>query len=397
MARPRQTTPWLDQRNGIYYAFWTVSRVDPRGKSISETKRFSLRSRDRAEAEVRFGTFLVEGRSIYANSGGDAELTVARILDDYFQEHVQEKVKDKVRQENAIRHLKAFFKDDPVKSIDIPKCRAYAGARRRGDVATQRDNRGRKSLAGVDATIRRELVTLRAAVGHAIRMRRLTDLKSHEMPQFEYPRDRRDAEETGEAPWLTKTQFAALRAAAAKNVADLAQAALAATTKDDQARLRIRHEVARRLRDFIDIAYYTGSRRNAIETLEWRQVKFADNRIHLAKPGEQRTKKRRPVVPIDKELRPLMERLHAERENEWVLGSPNDLYRPFAQLCRSIGVDGSPHILRHSRVTHLLQDRVSIYDVARLIGDTVATTDRVYGHHSAEYLAEALDRAGKGE
>jgi hypothetical protein len=34
----------------------------------------------------------------------------------------------------------------------------------------------------------------------------------------------------------------------------------------------------------------------------------------------------------------------------------------------------------------MLMDK-PIYDVAKLLGDTVATVEKVYGHHSPEYLA----------
>ncbi|WP_082312373.1 site-specific integrase [Chelatococcus sp. CO-6] len=171
-----------------------------------------------------------------------------------------------------------------------------------------------------------------------------------------------------EAPWLTHAELAMLRAAATG-----------------------------RLADFIEIAYYTASRKRAVETLQWSQVRLAEGKIHLAKVGERKTKKRRPIVPIDAELRPTLERLHQEhvaekRATDWVLGTPTSLYRPFVKLCASLGIKASPHILRHTRATHLLMDGVSIYDVARLLGDTVPTVERVYGHHSAEYLAKSIEK-----
>ena len=50
----------------------------------------------------------------------------------------------------------------------------------------------------------------------------------------------------------------------------------------------------------------------------------------------------------------------------------------------------TPHVLRHTRATHLLQKGVAPYAVASLLGDTVATVLRVYGHHCPNYLAEAI-------
>jgi integrase len=49
-----------------------------------------------------------------------------------------------------------------------------------------------------------------------------------------------------------------------------------------------------------------------------------------------------------------------------------------------------------SRATHLLQAGASIYDVAKLLGDTTATVERVYGHHSCESLGKNLDQFDNG-
>jgi site-specific recombinase XerD len=45
-------------------------------------------------------------------------------------------------------------------------------------------------------------------------------------------------------------------------------------------------------------------------------------------------------------------------------------------------------MLRHSRATHMLMDGESIYKVAKLLGDTVSTVEKRYGHVSVEYLME---------
>jgi len=63
-------------------------------------------------------------------------------------------------------------------------------------------------------------------------------------------------------------------------------------------------------------------------------------------------------------------------------------------VCCSPSKKSSPHILRHSRATHLLQEGIAIFAVARLLGDSVATVERVYAHCSVAYLAEAISDDG---
>jgi integrase len=104
------------------------------------------------------------------------------------------------------------------------------------------------------------------------------------------------------------------------------------------------------------------------------------------------------VVPIDPRIRGTVERLVIEAEargDEYLFGNNRSMYRAFRDHMILLGYIGRshPHVLRHSRATHLLQDGVPIFDVARLLGDTVATVERVYGHHSADHLAATLGRA----
>jgi integrase len=336
MPRKRRTIPWLEIRDKTYYVFWTD---DATGK----TKRISLRTADSLEAQHRYAAFLAKGHEIF--NPAPNSITVSQALDQYKTEHVDRNAIAHTRAGTCLKHLKLFFKDTPLSEIDIPASRTYADARR---------------LAGVvDATIRRELVVLVAASNHALKWRRITLDK---MPSIELPHEARE-----ETQWLAKNELELVL----KN-----------------ATVPLRH--------FILIAYYTAGRRRSIEQLRRDQIDLRQGRINLqasdATVLQRKSKKRRPIVPLFPEIRPAIEKLLIDSPNEYLFGGQVDFYEPFKELLESLGLGAKafPHVLRHSRATHLLQDGVSIYDVARLLGDTIVTVDRTYGHHSPEHLAETL-------
>lgn len=321
---------------------------------------------DAAEAQKRFANFLLQtagGTTIAAQprSARLAPLTVTKALDDYLKEHVASRVIDQVRPENAARHLKAFFGSALLRHVDISSTREYAAARRSGRVGGGQKHYGNRRRA-CDSTIRRELTVLIAAANHAARWRRIAP---NEMPSIEKPLEARR-----EAPWLTKAELREVMATARGH-----------------------------LRNFILVAYYTAGRKTSVQSLTKRQVDLSNNTLNLSARGattlERLSPKRRPVVPIDPALRPVIRRLLRGSPNSaWLFDEPRDMYRPFRQHMAALGLahKGGPHVLRHTRATHLLQDGVSIYDVSRLLGDSVSTVDRTYGHHSADRLGLALRR-----
>lgn len=346
MPKQDKTIPWLERHdNGVFYVHW----YDPVAK---RTQRVSLRTRDSGEAKDRFEAFLREGGEIQAPRTG--ELTVSRALDDYYKEHVEVKVVDVNRQRDIIRHLKAYFGDQILATVDIPASLGYAKVRRDGTIGGGSRTVSSKASEG---TIVRELGVLSAAARHALKWKRIVELPSIEMP----------------------------RAARA--------------TQDDEALYYTKHEIEQLimaadgdLKHFITLAYYTGARRRSIEHLSVRQIDWVSNRIHLKTPGKRSTKKRQPIVPIFPQITETLHELLG-RDKLLLLGG-RDFYRSFTALARMIGLDndgrGNPHLLRHSRATHLLQDGAKVYTVAKLLGDTTTTVERVYGHHSSDHIADEI-------
>lgn len=341
MPRAVRDIPWLGTVNGVYYVHWY-------DKESSRTKRISLGTKDAGEAQTRYALFLSQGSDIY--SGRTARLTVEQALDDYYREHVAVETAAAWRQEIAIRHLKSFFAGVDIPDVDITLSRAYAA------------HRGRENIS--NGTIRRELNALAAAANHAVKWKRMP---AADLPSIELPKTHKDPA-LADDEWYTHAELARLF-----------------QCEDD------------RLRHFIRIAYFTAARRRAVEWLTLGQIRRIGPRntwrINLAAPGEKRTKKRKAIVPLFREIESDIAALEAATETDLLFGHHSDFYHRYRDHCEAIGLahKRNPHMLRHSRATHLLHDGKSIYAVAQLLGDTVQTVERVYGHHSVEFLSETLD------
>jgi len=63
----------------------------------------------------------------------------------------------------------------------------------------------------------------------------------------------------------------------------------------------------------------------------------------------------------------------------------------FRRLCKECSITASPHVLRHTAVTWLIMDGVPLSEVARLLGDSEKTVEKVYGKHAPDYLRRAVN------
>lgn len=341
MPRKRRLVPWLDTIGDVYYAFWYNAEK-------RRTDRLSLGVTDPGKAEVAFTAFLNERHQILDVASGAALLTCGDALTHYWVEHVLHGVVDQARTKSKIKYLRLHFERIPIPSVSIQTSRDYVVKRREGAIGKP---------AG-DGTIHTELTTLVAALHHEEKWKRIPNGSAPyiEKPSKPAPKER----------WLTTDELRQVVEAAEKR--------------------------ALPLWGFVNIAYYTAARRRSVETLTWFQWPEESERINLNPVGRRQTNKRRPIVPTDPALKYVRARLwEAYGATSYVLGGTHEMWYGFRQICDELGfTDVTPHTLRHSRATHLLQRGVDPWKVANLLGDSITTVIKVYGHHCPDYLAETI-------
>lgn len=209
-----------------------------------------------------------------------------------------------------------------------------------------------------DGTIRREVSALRAALAWAQREAWIDTAPYVEMPPRPAPRDR----------WLTKEEVDRL----------------------------IRSASSPHMRLFVALAYHTAARAGAILDLEWDRVDLERKLITYDRPGRQATKKRRAVVPINTVALAELQSARMVAVSDHVIefrGKPvASIKTGFRAACRRAGIaECSPHVLRHSSATHLVMAGIPMIEIARMLGDTVAMVEQVYGKHSPDFLRSAAD------
>ena len=294
-----------------------------------------------------------------------------------------------------------------VDAIKGETCRAYY-KQRRADLTARFPKRAAKALSSsVDGkgssafenTIRRELATLSAALAYCKE-------ESHLIapPAVWLPPAKR-----GKEQWLTRKEAAALIRAARNNP-------------------KTRHHLPL----FILVGLYMGQRKQAILDLQWVRnftggfVDLEAGIIHWKAEQERDSNKRRPKSPIPKRLlrflhyarkrtrQYVFERDLTENGGPMKLTSIGDIAHGFATAACVIGkgalekigrvrkarggvlvpenvphAEISPHILRHTCITWLLQKGVNIREVAGFVGATEQIIEGVYGHHHPEHMANA--------
>lgn len=161
-----------------------------------------------------------------------------------------------------------------------------------------------------------------------------------------------------------------------------------------------------RIRMFFRIAYFTGHRAEAIETLTWDRVDFVERLIDFNIPGARLTNKRRNgAFPITDDLLPLLEAARVRRDylgtnDPYVIGGgrngkPSSTGAECKAAWRSVGVDVdglNRHCLRKTFVTERLRKNLPRDIVAQLIADNPETMSK----HYATFASADMQRVANG-
>jgi integrase len=325
-----------------YGAAWYITWSE-NGRS----RERSTRTADREQAEIIFAEWL-QTRGRKQGPCDPSQILVSEVLNLYLQERGP-KVAAPERMAYAVLALTDFFEQNTVADVTPQTCGRYAEQR------------------GSNGTSRRELGVLRAAINYAYNCGRITRTVHVELPERPESRDR----------WLTREEASRLLRA----------------SRTPQARLYMPL--------FILLGLYTGRRKGALLPLRWPQVDLERGLIDFEIPGRQRTNKRRGKIPIPPKLLPHLKRARLRGTDlGYVLHDHGarigDIKKGFAAACKRAELeDVTPHTLRHTAATWLMQAGVPLWEVAGFLSMSVETLQRVYGHHHPDYMRGAAEAIGK--
>lgn len=324
------------EKRGCFYIVWTEG-----GRS----RERSTGTADRRLAEAALADFL-HLRTRDAGPRDPSEILVTDVLADYAEERGPDTASP-WRIAAAVKAMVPYWQGKTVANVTRDSSRSYVTFRARSP-----------------GTARRELGVLRAAINHAHRSGRLTRVVAVDLPDSPEARDR----------WLTRKEAAAL---------------LRSAIREPRVRLH--------LPLFILLGLYTGQRKEAILSLRWSQVDLDAGRIDFNSPDARRSNKRRARQPIPRRLLAHLRRARLRgsdlgfvvHENGKRLG---DIKRGFASACTRAGLgEVTPHVLRHTCATWLMQRGVPLWEAAGYLKMTQETLQRVYGHHHPDFLKGAAE------
>lgn len=248
----------------------------------------------------------------------------------------------------AIDALLPFWGKLPVSAIKGETCRRYAKQRKRSD-----------------ATVRRELGVLRAAIGHCVREGYLLSAPAVTLPPKPAAKER----------WLTRDEAAKMIRAAR------------------------RLDRGAHLARFILIGLYTGTRKSAILGLRFQPhvnggwIDTERGLLYRRGAGQRETKKRQPPARLPSRLLAHLRRWESHGARwavEYQGGRVGDVQTAWEAARKAANLpDATPHTLRHTAITWALQGGARTWDVASYFGVSIKVIEEVYGHHSEKHQSTA--------
>jgi integrase len=329
---------WLRPAQNGRAAFYVI---------LDNGKQISTGTTDMATAEKALAAHVTAKYSrMAANTKRDTDqIPVADVVALYARN-----VLPNVADTNAKFRLKrvlAFFGDKTLADINGQLCRDYA------------------KQSSTDAMARRDLEDLRSAINHHRKEGLHDRIVSIVLPPRRPPRER----------WLERWEAARLL------------------------RLAWRRPACKQVARFILLALYTGRRASVVCSASFKREPgrpWVDTqRGYLWPPERARvTNKRNPPIPLPGKL---LVHLRAWERNgmRYVVGR-NRVDQTIKRLSLLAGLEPvSPHCLRHTAATWLMQAGVDLWEAGRFLGMTTRTLESTYGHHRPEHLSGATNAFAK--
>lgn len=149
--------------------------------------------------------------------------------------------------------------------------------------------------------------------------------------------------------------------------------------------------VAPHARLYVLLGLYTMARPTAILELTWDRIDFERGLIDLNPAGRRQTRKRRPVITMNDELRAELYRAYQARQIAHVIergGQPIvSIKKAFQAASERSGVQCTPYMLRHTGAVWAAENGISMAALAQFMGhDDDSTTQKHYARFSPGYL-----------
>lgn len=253
---------------------------------------------------------------------------------------------DKKRQ-HLTQHLVPFFAERPLSKMTGFEVQRYVKARR-------------EQVS--DATINRELATLNHLLHRAVEWGWLD--RAVKVPRLREDNRRR--------VYLTGEQAQRLLTAA-------------------------RADACWEIYPFVLIGLHTAMRRSEILGIRWEYVDLERRVIHIprAKAGARDQPITATLADYLSELRALLPGAVWLFPADSASGHRVEIERPFRRVVAAAGLNPqevTPHTLRHTAITHLVQAGVDLPTVQRISGHKTLAMVARYSHQSGAHIAAAMER-----
>lgn len=160
-----------------------------------------------------------------------------------------------------------------------------------------------------------------------------------------------------------------------------------------------------RSRTLLELFYGSGIRLSECVQLDWKDVDFSAKLVRVTGKGNKTR-----IVPLTSTSIQWLQSYQQELAEQGIASlpqspvfrnskgarlSPRTVQTDIYRILRDIGWEGkaSPHVLRHSFATHLLDEGADLMAVKEMLGHASLSTTQVYTHVTPERLKEAFRKA----